>query len=763
MGWGSEGGTALLLLFALTSLITTVEGTCVSGSQIDVLVVPDANPEELFWEVLAFGGVGVVGNGSDSSTVCIPNGWFGLYIYDLGADGLCCSQGLGSINFLSNGESVFNASDFGLKDLFIAYMFDGSVFPDDPNTPTAPPTTPPLLISCSAGEQLLQIKILHDYFPKETEWELKKLSGSNFNLLSTGNTSTEICLTPNQYAFAITDSGNNGICCTNGHGHYSLVLGGETISFGGEFETSDVSFFTVRNPLTTSCQTGERLVSVAISPDSLPTRSSFSIFEYRSVIPVFSGTATASACLPAGDYVFGIFDTSADGFTSSGNYSVSVDGATIVSGSPFGASDFHVFSISTQSPSVSPSVSPSQSPTIAPTNFVFPGVTSCPGDQTGLNIYILNDNKPEETSYVLERFFSNSQTTLHTTGVSNTTICLDPGFYILSIVDLGEDGVCCSNGTGEIRFGFDGVQWDMLSNFGMFESYLFEIKSSIVTAPTPAPAFQCGCDEYPVTVVFDVSVNPWDLTWSIKRLDAVDALLSGTQQGGQGCLPRGTYMWYVEDSGITGIGGGDISLYVGSAVLDTVPSNFSIYHNYVFRVPEDLPTTPPPPAPTPGQFVGCDDCTSYCAAFFADQVSCTQTSCTCGPPGSGLDGNDNCRTALLSAMSSKYGISGNPITSSTGSQAWSSSMALLRLDDYVSCLGMPGPEAQCLYFKFQADSGCDRLDIFDRCDIALNLDISGIRKQYYWPFCFPSQCLLSLSSLYGSSGSPTLNETCNLS
>jgi hypothetical protein len=99
---------------------------------------------------------------------------------------------------------------------------------------------------CESNEQLLSVQlVLDNKQPQETSWELIKL-GQNFNnLIVQSNATRGVCLTSGKYLWNIYDDGKDGICCSNGEGHYTVRLNGIVIKQGGEFETIDYVSFVI--------------------------------------------------------------------------------------------------------------------------------------------------------------------------------------------------------------------------------------------------------------------------------------------------------------------------------------------------------------------------------------------------------------------------------------------------------------------------------------------------------------------------------------
>merc|ERR1712241_279490 len=73
-------------------------------------------------------------------------------------------------------------------------------------------------------------------YQRKSTWDEK----ANF-LYSEGG----MCLDPGSYQFVIMDSYGDGICCSYGHGVYTLYVGEHEIASGGEFANSESETFSV--------------------------------------------------------------------------------------------------------------------------------------------------------------------------------------------------------------------------------------------------------------------------------------------------------------------------------------------------------------------------------------------------------------------------------------------------------------------------------------------------------------------------------------
>jgi hypothetical protein len=109
----------------------------------------------------------------------------------------------------------------------------------------------------------------------------------------------------------------------------------------------------------------------------------------------------------------------------------------------------------TSKPTSSPTTS---KPTSSPTVFA-----PCNGNQMKVEVKVLTDNYPGETSWKLTNQCNSSQVN-ETSGVPYTqsstlyrfTKCLPTGSYVYTIMDTYGDGICCGFGTGSYEVLVDG-------------------------------------------------------------------------------------------------------------------------------------------------------------------------------------------------------------------------------------------------------------------------------------------------------------------
>merc|ERR1712048_398793 len=93
------------------------------------------------------------------------------------------------------------------------------------------------------------VEITTDNYPSETSWTLTNtctdtVEGEGSNYPSAGTTCTEdVCAPDAEYAFTISDSYGDGICCSYGSGKYEVIYKGAIVASGGSFGASETTTF----------------------------------------------------------------------------------------------------------------------------------------------------------------------------------------------------------------------------------------------------------------------------------------------------------------------------------------------------------------------------------------------------------------------------------------------------------------------------------------------------------------------------------------
>lgn len=103
-------------------------------------------------------------------------------------------------------------------------------------------------ISVQTGN-IMVVDITPDNLPQQTSWAV---FDENNTVVASGNSNdATFCIGEGCHRFEMYDSGNNGICCTNGSGSYRLYLNGIQVAQGGQFGALDIR--DIACPQGTSC------------------------------------------------------------------------------------------------------------------------------------------------------------------------------------------------------------------------------------------------------------------------------------------------------------------------------------------------------------------------------------------------------------------------------------------------------------------------------------------------------------------------------
>lgn len=112
-------------------------------------------------------------------------------------------------------------------------------------------------VTINIGEGEMEIVLQTDDYPEETSWEIVDELG-NIVLESGGYNNANalfneiFCLDTGCYVFNIYDDWGDGICCGQGEGFYEIILNGDLIAHGGEFEFGESHPFCVKSSLATN-------------------------------------------------------------------------------------------------------------------------------------------------------------------------------------------------------------------------------------------------------------------------------------------------------------------------------------------------------------------------------------------------------------------------------------------------------------------------------------------------------------------------------
>lgn len=260
---------------------------------------------------------------------------------------------------------------------------------------------------CSTGctENEVTITFVFDNYPEETSWTLTSgnttvASGGTYGNQAAGSTLviTE-CLAAGCYDFTINDAYGDGICCSYGNGSYTITSDGVTLASGGAFATSETKEICIEgapavpgctdvnahnyDPNATeddgSCETcsdgvqnGDETgvdcggakcepcanacqdIQISITFDNYPEETSWTLTSGGTTVAsggtygdqADGSTINLTGCLPLACYEFTITDAYGDGICCSygnGSYTVSSNGAVLVSGGSFGSSETQSF------------------------------------------------------------------------------------------------------------------------------------------------------------------------------------------------------------------------------------------------------------------------------------------------------------------------------------------------------------------------------------------------------------------------------------
>ncbi|KAL7523724.1 hypothetical protein ACHAXR_000305, partial [Thalassiosira sp. AJA248-18] len=147
----------------------------------------------------------------------------------------------------------------------------------------------------------------------------------------------------------------------------------------------------------------------------------------------------------------------------------------------------------TPNPTVPVTPNPTPSPTTAsptPNPTPSPTPTPCPEGDVSIEVDILTDNYPSETSWTLTNTCTGEQVAVSpsysTQGTSflHQLGCLPAVEYEFSIADTWGDGICCSYGSGSYTIRSDGAQVASGGDFGSSETKTF---GTTTDCPTPSP------------------------------------------------------------------------------------------------------------------------------------------------------------------------------------------------------------------------------------------------------------------------------------
>lgn len=326
--------------------------------------------------------VGLVQNSSfDAISPAAGWSWFDLtFSYDESTTGWAPFQP----NDIDDVQHCGGLHNSGLADYDCDLLQNGVICETEcVSSPTVAPTQSPSIAPtkqptiCAENECLFEVFIYPDEKPEETAWSLV----SSLDVLNFNATNSSMCLPSDVYGWVITDSGNDGMCCSFGHGSYELYFDNELRFYGGNFTSSASHTFTINKILSPTaapsaapsfiptCNSDQALVFIAITPDNDPGSISWSFVDFVSsdLIATEIGGRSGAFCVEEGFYLFQI--VSPGGLccdNGEGSFQILVDDEVVASGSNFSGNSVVIpitISLGTEFPTMHPSVSPSTSPT----------------------------------------------------------------------------------------------------------------------------------------------------------------------------------------------------------------------------------------------------------------------------------------------------------------------------------------------------------------------------------------------------------------
>jgi len=181
--------------------------------------------------------------------LCLAPGSYVFKITDTYNDGICCNYGDGFYEYTVDGTAIQKGgAEFGSADES-TFVIESGVSPPVTNPPvtnppvTSPPvTSPPTSTSSTCNTNLFRIMIWIDNKGSETAYELIREDNTvvfgDTDLASNQQITKQACLDEGEkYIFKITDQ--DGICCDDGNGSYTLILDGKVLAHGGEFSEDE--------------------------------------------------------------------------------------------------------------------------------------------------------------------------------------------------------------------------------------------------------------------------------------------------------------------------------------------------------------------------------------------------------------------------------------------------------------------------------------------------------------------------------------------
>lgn len=256
-----------ILLVFVTGLFFTASaqtGTCPGQVKIRVIIQPDTKPQETSWDLVTAAGDTLKKGLANSDSVCVSDTVCVKFtIHDAGANGLCCTFGIGNYAVYYGDLKV--RSNYKFKSSESVNMGCKSCQPQ-PN------------------EKQIKVYINPDRFPEEISWDLVNGNGDT---LAKGKTAGDtICVSSqNCLRFSMHDSYGDGICCNQGLGDYAVYSNDSLVFSGGDYTFTDSKSMCVKGY---DC-------SSAVEA-TLDTFTTFYDDNWYKFIPDTNGIFTVSTC-----------------------------------------------------------------------------------------------------------------------------------------------------------------------------------------------------------------------------------------------------------------------------------------------------------------------------------------------------------------------------------------------------------------------------------------------------------------------------------
>jgi len=289
---------------------------CGLSSLVSVDITTDDFPEETSWEILDYStyervmakNTSSYGNCGKkySKSQCLGEGGYLFVIHDTEGDGMCCDFGIGRYEVKVGDERKVLGGQFkSSKSHFFSITNTPTTFsptktrsPVTQSTstsistgPTRSPTSTgaPTTLRCTSDSDCddhddctddtcgvdsmcsfavncascgltseITVDVLTDFHPEETSWEIKKYKTNKIIAKSSGykamahSYSTKKCIDKGIYVFSIFDSSDDGICCANFAGSYTVSVDGTTKATGGEFKSAEMHLIAIDDTIATS-------------------------------------------------------------------------------------------------------------------------------------------------------------------------------------------------------------------------------------------------------------------------------------------------------------------------------------------------------------------------------------------------------------------------------------------------------------------------------------------------------------------------------